>query len=783
MKNGKKRFLFIMVFLFSFLIALLLLPGVALAEDWTQDATGGFGFVTNDNALSMAEYNGRLYVGTGSLPASCEVWAYDGLNWTSLIGATPGSLLPPGFGNPNNKFAWSMAVYNGELFVGTGNTNGCEVWSYNGNAWTELVGPGPGALIGSGFGNANNDDAFTMAVYGGVLYVGTGNVTTACEVWSFNGTAWTQLVGAQPSAIIGPGFGNPANTGCQSLAGYAGELYAGTDNTATSCELWSLGVAGWTQVVGGLPGAIIGPGFGNPANTTAQSLIVFSNHLYVGTQKGWGGGCEVWRYDGTAWVMLVGGAGVNPNSEGFGNINNGSAWSAAVYDLSLYWGTLNTATGCEIWSTKTAPSWFLAEGATQGGFETWVLVQNPNPAPVNIDIDYMTSTGLVQGPMVAIPGQSRMSFPVNATVTDFDVSTQVTSTGGDVICERAVYWNLDGGIRVLGHDSIGVPTSSMTWFLAEGATEGGFETWVLVQNPNPNPVDIDIDYMTSTGPVQGPLDTVQGQSRKSYRVNNDVTDFDVSTQVTSLTPGGEIICERAMYWIPDGGTQRVLGHDSKGATTAGSTWFLAEGATAGGFETWVLVQNPNPQAVNIDIKFQTELGQVQGPVDTIFAQSRKSYLVNAWVDTFDVSTRVDSFGGDVICERAMYWTPPGVTQRALGHDSIGVRNNGGLTWYLAEGATEGGFETWVLVQNPNPAPVTIDMRFQTGLGQVQGPIDTIPAESRRSYNVNAWVNTFDVSTQVDSTAGGLIICERAMYWSALPGLDWILGHDSIGFDP
>jgi hypothetical protein len=323
----------------------------------------------------------------------------------------------------------------------------------------------------------------------------------------------------------------------------------------------------------------------------------------------------------------------------------------------------------------------------------------------------------------------------------------------------------------------------MTWFLAEGATEGGFETWVLVQNPNPNPVDIDIDYMTSTGPVQGPIDTVPGLSRKSYLTNAFVTDFDVSTQVTSLTPGSEIICERAMYWTPDGGTQRVLGHDSRGATTTGSTWFLAEGATAGGFETWVLVQNPNPLAVNIDIKFQTAAGQVQGPVDTILAQSRKSYLVNSWVDTYDVSTRVDSFGGDVICERAMYWTPTGVTQRALGHDSIGVRNNGGLTWYLAEGATLGGFETWVLVQNPNPAPVDIDMKFQTGTGQVQGPIDTIPAESRRSYNVNLWVNTFDVSTQVDSTAGGYIICERAMYWSPLPTLDWVLGHDSIGFDP
>jgi hypothetical protein len=514
-----------------------------------------------------------------------------------------------------------------------------------------------------------------------------------------------------------------------------------------------------------------------------MEMNVYGGCLYVGVTN-LVTGCEVWRYDGTIYTQVVGqGAAGTPTAPGFGNANNVSIWGTAVYDLGLYWGTWNAVTGCEVWSTKTSPAWFLAEGATLGGFETWVLVQNPNTFPVAVDIRFQTSTGEVVGPQVVLAPQTRSSYLANSFVTDFDVSTKVIANGGDVICERAVYWTPPGTtIRMLGHDSIGVPTSSMTWYLAEGATAGGFETWVLVQNPNPNPVDIDIDYMTSAGPVQGPLDTVPGLSRKSYLTNAYVTDFDVSTQVTSLTPGGEIICERAMYWTPPGETDRVLGHDSKGATTTGFTWFLAEGATEGGFETWVLVQNPNPVAVNVDMKFQTGGGQVQGPIDTILAQSRKSYKVNDYVTTYDVSTRVDSFGGDVICERAMYLTPPGESQRWLGHDSIGVKN-GGLTWYLAEGATEGGFETWVLVQNPNPAPVNIDMKFQTGLGQVQGPIDTIPAESRRSYNVNAWVTSFDVSTQVTSTAGGFIICERAMYWTPFPTFWWLLGHDSIGFDP
>ena len=109
--------------------------------------------------------------------------------------------------------------------------------------------------------------------------------------------------------------------------------------------------------------------------------------------------------------------------------------------------------------------------------------------------------------------------------------------------------------------------------------------------------------------------------------------------------------------------------------------------------------------------------------------------------------------------------------------------SGGLVWYLPEGATAGGFETWVLVQNPNVAPVDIDMRFQTGAGEVAGPVDTIPAQSRKTYKVNNWVSTFDVSTKVTSNAGGNIICERAVYWRPAPDAVRYLGTDSIGYCP
>ena len=101
---------------------------------------------------------------------------------------------------------------------------------------------------------------------------------------------------------------------------------------------------------------------------------------------------------------------------------------------------------------KAADTWYLAEGCTEGGMKTWVLVQNPNPDAVTVDLTFMTSQGKVDGPQgFEIAGNSRHSFNLGELVTDWNVSTKVVSHGGDVICERAMYGN-DGA---WAHDSVG----------------------------------------------------------------------------------------------------------------------------------------------------------------------------------------------------------------------------------------------------------------------------------------------------------------------------------------
>ncbi len=187
--------------------------------------------------------------------------------------------------------------------------------------------------------------------------------------------------------------------------------------------------------------------------------------------------------------------------------------------------------------------WFLAEGSTLDGMETWVLVMNPNDVPATVGLTFMTENGPVAGPSAVLPPMTRQTWMANQFVSSYDVSTEVTSDQ-PVVAERAMY----GNGRTWAHNSIGVTYTAEEWLLAEGATAQGFETFILVQNPNPDPVTLDITFMTLTAQIDGPQDHVlDGHSRVTFYANKYVTDTNVSTMV--VADGGEVIAERAVYGL------------------------------------------------------------------------------------------------------------------------------------------------------------------------------------------------------------------------------------------
>ncbi|MBN2169573.1 MAG: hypothetical protein JW738_10040, partial [Actinobacteria bacterium] len=392
--------------------------------------------------------------------------------------------------------------------------------------------------------------------------------------------------------------------------------------------------------------------------------------------------------------------------------------------------------------------WYFAEGYTGGGFEEWLCIENINSWETKVIIEYQIEGEGTQQQELQVAPRSRTTIKVNDVIGDGkNVSATVEGYHGDsIVAERAMYWNGQNG----GHCAAGVTEPATDWYLAEGSTGLGFETWILVQNPGDEKATVGFTYMTAAGEKIGPAFELDGHMRKTICVadvlNNEVQ---VSTRVHSDQP---VIAERAMYW-----NNRAGGHCATGTPTPGTEWYLAEGSTSG-FETWVLIQNPNAEAAQVQVTYMNEAGEQAGPVVDLPANSRASVDVGVTVpNDFSVSTKLTS-DKPVVAERAMYWN-----NRKGGHCEHAV-DYPKFRSFLAEGATAGGFETWVLVQNPGTMDATVNITYLTGEGAVMRDPVVVPAGTRMSINAADTVpDNYNVSTQIYSSAP--VAVERAVYWN------------------
>jgi hypothetical protein len=140
-----------------------------------------------------------------------------------------------------------------------------------------------------------------------------------------------------------------------------------------------------------------------------------------------------------------------------------------------------------------------------------------------------------------------------------------------------------------------------------------------------------------------------------------------------------------------------------------------------------------------------------------------------------VSTRVTSNVG-IVVERAMYW-PDASQGWQEAHNSFGVTQLG-LRWGLADGRLGGelGYETYVLLANPNTLPVEVRVRFMKP-GAVVTRHYTLPPTSR--LNVQASVDAPEIgqglfTVDVEVLNFVPIAVEKAMYWNS-EGAVWAAG--------
>ncbi len=362
---------------------------------------------------------------------------------------------------------------------------------------------------------------------------------------------------------------------------------------------------------------------------------------------------------------------------------------------------------------------------------------------------------------------------------EYKITTANAGTSEVTMGPDGRLWFCEWGRNKIGSMTLPTPV----WYLAEGTSAWGFNTYINIMNPNNTSEQAQVTYMTPTGQVLRPVLNLAPLSQTSIDPRMDLgynTDF--STKVECLS-GDTIAADRTMYWTGPGAASPEA-HASIGVTCPERTWYLAEGCSSYGFETWLLIQNPNSQEAKVKVTYMTEGWGAQSFDKKVPANSRATFNMQDDIGQQNASIKVDS-DIPVIPERSMYRN-----NRREGSDSIGTyapavsyygagKGQGAAertaSSFLAEGSTENGFITYILVQNPNNSPATVTLTYMTTTGPVPQAPFTMPANSRQTIRVNYVLPNADFSTQVASNKP--IVAERAMYWDLGQGEAC---HDSIG---
>jgi hypothetical protein len=244
-----------------------------------------------------------------------------------------------------------------------------------------------------------------------------------------------------------------------------------------------------------------------------------------------------------------------------------------------------------------------------------------------------------------------------------------------------------------------------------------------------------------------------------------------------------VVVDRTMRWDASG----YGAHAESAVVAPSTTWYLAEGSTAGEFALFYLLQNPGATAATATVRFLRPAGQPAiERTYTVAARSRVTIPVDAAAPELvstDVSGVVTSTQ-PIVIERAMYLNRPGQAFSA-GHGSAGVTAPS-TAWFLAEGSTGSFFDLFLLIANPSPTAAAVRVDYLLPSGTVLTKTYAVAGQSRYTIYVDdeqlpsgsglrPLANTA-VAMRIFSTNAVPIVVERAMWW---PQPAWYEAHNAV----
>ena len=387
---------------------------------------------------------------------------------------------------------------------------------------------------------------------------------------------------------------------------------------------------------------------------------------------------------------------------------------------------------------------YFAEGATGTFFDTSIALLNATGQPATATVRFQREDGQVFSQTVQMAGLARATVDPEtlAGLEAASFSTVVESTQ-PIIADRTMRWD---GSGYGSHAETSVAQPLTTWYLAEGATTGGFNLFYLLQNPTAQAAD---GRRSSTCGRRRPRRSRRPTRRREHppqhlrqrrgpgaRRGRDLGGRHVDERGADHRRARDVprtataSCSAPATRAPRSPTCRRRGSSPKAPPARSSTC-----------SSWSPTRTRPTRRSKL--RYLLPSGQVITRTHVARAHSRLTIGVHdealALART-PVSTTLQSTNGvAVLAERAMWWPSVAlVPQWQEGHNSAGAVRTG-EKWGLADGE-EGGasdHQTYVLVANTSATPgsVQVTVIFEDGTtAQLPSPL-SLAANSRTTLPI------------------------------------------------
>lgn len=448
---------------------------------------------------------------------------------------------------------YSICVNGGDVY--TANSNG-EVYRYT---W-------PDPPVNTGLATVSGAQVTSLCWLGSTLYAAAHDG----HVYSYDGDTWTiiQTLGTAQCVETVATDGNALFGGTMDgyLLRYMGDttwIHSGSMARAsieTMC--WSQQYM-WT---GSSAGAWRGELLVTPAMTTDPASSVESDGATLNGRITWNGGENAdtrgFRYrkaGASAWTEWT-----EAGSFGAGTFSRPVTGLEPLTDYEFE-AMAHNSVGCRYGSAATfntlAPppppppppppalgAWYLAEGTNAWGFSTYITIENPYDVTTQAKVTYMdvnrpaAGKGVLKVRDVTLPPLSQTTISSMSDIGDVDFSTKIECPK-TIAVDRTMFWTGAGAAAPGYHSSIGSITPACTWYLPEGSSGWGFETWTALLNPGSTTATVKLTYMTADGPIVKEK-SLAAHCRGTYNMAVDIGVADASIKVESDQP---VVAERSMY--------------------------------------------------------------------------------------------------------------------------------------------------------------------------------------------------------------------------------------------